>query len=672
MSHPVRLILVLVFLFGASSPLSAASSSYQLIEQAFNAGKFSDEERLVLLVQSIKDQEALPQQFQSSVVEVSKSATPILLEVHAKWESFSPENKTLLRGYYLRPSATHTYNTPSGKLKIHYNISGGDAVPTADGNSNGIPDYIEWLADYADSSYRTQVTYLGHLEPPSDFSGGGDSRYDIYTEEMPYYGYTQPEGYGDRPWGDIYSYASVHRNFYGFPPNDDPEGNQKGAMKVTVAHEYYHGIQLGYEVNMGSDIWFMEMSSTWMEEWAFPLVNDNYGYLSYWFNHPEYSMHYSTGGHMYGGFVWPKYLEENFGAVIMQQLWAETIGSTPYQDFATILANYATTLGDQFTEFSLWNFITATYDDGLHYEDAADYPSMSIMRSHSSYPVTNQTPTASKRPDAMAANYINFNLPSGPGTFTVEFDGDNSTPWRVKLLTMVYSGGYQFGEHEMTLDGNGDGSFAMIDLQNWSRLIMIVCNVSQTLNDRSYTYGASFQPYSGYDVRVNATDDDSVYSASYTVSRFQVENAGIYPDTFAITADDGLGWSVNPSPHRLFLNAGQIDTVNVNVNCPPLTNEGVINRIVVTATAVSTMGVDDSDSCLVTVFVQRGDADNNGLINIADLTYIINYIFGGGSVPVPIVEAGDADCDTMVNISDAVALITYIFAGGPYPPCNPF
>ncbi|MCK4857352.1 MAG: thrombospondin type 3 repeat-containing protein [candidate division Zixibacteria bacterium] len=63
-----------------------------------------------------------------------------------------------------------------------------------------------------------------------------------------------------------------------------------------------------------------------------------------------------------------------------------------------------------------------------------------------------------------------------------------------------------------------------------------------------------------------------------------------------------------------------------------------------------------------------GDTDGSGLVNIADVVYLINYIFGGGPPPVPHELSGDVDCNQMVNIADVVYLISYIFGGGP-PPC---
>jgi hypothetical protein len=64
--------------------------------------------------------------------------------------------------------------------------------------------------------------------------------------------------------------------------------------------------------------------------------------------------------------------------------------------------------------------------------------------------------------------------------------------------------------------------------------------------------------------------------------------------------------------------------------------------------------------------VTPGDADNNGLVSLSDVVYLVNYIFGGGPAPQPL-PSGDADCSGRINLSDAVYLINYIFSGGPAP-----
>ena len=99
------------------------------------------------------------------------------------------------------------------------------------------------------------------------------------------YGYTQAELPGPNAWNDYSSHIVVHCNFVGFPPNQDPTGNAFGALKVTIAHEFYHAIQFAYDV--GEDIYFMEESSTWMEDMVCPEVNDNYNYLPYFYTVPQ-------------------------------------------------------------------------------------------------------------------------------------------------------------------------------------------------------------------------------------------------------------------------------------------------------------------------------------------------------------------------------------------------
>jgi len=64
-----------------------------------------------------------------------------------------------------------------------------------------------------------------------------------------------------------------------------------------------------------------------------------------------------------------------------------------------------------------------------------------------------------------------------------------------------------------------------------------------------------------------------------------------------------------------------------------------------------------------------GDANADSLINIADVIYLINYLFLSGLPPVPCLEAGDANCDGIVDIADAVYLLNYLFLDGAPPDC---
>ena len=64
----------------------------------------------------------------------------------------------------------------------------------------------------------------------------------------------------------------------------------------------------------------------------------------------------------------------------------------------------------------------------------------------------------------------------------------------------------------------------------------------------------------------------------------------------------------------------------------------------------------------------RGDANDDGVINSADIVYLINYLFKGGPAPDPL-WVGDVNCDEIINSADVVYLIDYLFKGGPPPAC---
>ena len=68
----------------------------------------------------------------------------------------------------------------------------------------------------------------------------------------------------------------------------------------------------------------------------------------------------------------------------------------------------------------------------------------------------------------------------------------------------------------------------------------------------------------------------------------------------------------------------------------------------------------------------RGDIDHNGspLIDIADLVYLVDYMFNEGPTPVCLGEA-DLDANGVNDIADLVFLVDYMFNDGPEPVACP-
>ena len=76
-----------------------------------------------------------------------------------------------------------------------------------------------------------------------------------------------------------------------------------------------------------------------------------------------------------------------------------------------------------------------------------------------------------------------------------------------------------------------------------------------------------------------------------------------------------------------------------------------------------------SNASISVLITSHGDANADGVINAADVVYLINYLYIHGPAPIPL-EAGDVNCDGKINASDVVYLINYLYISGP-PPCDP-
>jgi hypothetical protein len=64
----------------------------------------------------------------------------------------------------------------------------------------------------------------------------------------------------------------------------------------------------------------------------------------------------------------------------------------------------------------------------------------------------------------------------------------------------------------------------------------------------------------------------------------------------------------------------------------------------------------------------HGDANADGNTTIADVVYLVNYLFKSGPEPIPL-ETGDVNGNNEATIADAVYLVIYLFRSG-NPPIN--
>src|SRR5262249_7602968 len=150
--------------------------------------------------------------------------------------------------------------SPLGHFIFTYVTAGPDSVPDVDVDpADGVPDFVERCATYADRAWTTEIDSLGFTAPLLPIGG----IYPIEFMGLPayHYGYTEVIG--------ATTHIVLHHNFvqgFGWPgPNDDPDGTQLGRAKVTIAHEFKHASQ--YTNSIWSEGWsWCELDAVWMED----------------------------------------------------------------------------------------------------------------------------------------------------------------------------------------------------------------------------------------------------------------------------------------------------------------------------------------------------------------------------------------------------------------------
>ena len=95
--------------------------------------------------------------------------------------------------------------------------------------------------------------------------------------------------------------------------------------------------------------------------------------------------------------------------------------------------------------------------------------------------------------------------------------------------------------------------------------------------------------------------------------------------------------------------------------------------VVVDGGSFDTVWVDSNVdlTAVVEISFSRGDANGDGITNVADGIWILYELFIPGSPTSNCQNAGDVNGDGDYDQSDAVYIFNYRFQGGP-PPSSPF
>jgi len=281
----------------------------------------------------------------------------IVNQVKMNYDKFSVQQKNLLKKILDRPITDTSFVSPRGWFRIHFMKSGVDA-----------PGYnMNQLAQAADSSYNYEVNILGYPPPPGDAGVGGDDRYDIYIQNLSggLYGYTEFE---NQITNNTYTCYTVMDNDFGtgyYTHGID-------AARVTIAHEFHHGIQIGNYVYRSNDTYYFELTSTSMEEFVYDSINDYYNYMDTYFRNPQNAFSSNNG---YDLAIWNIFLKDRFGASIIKRTWELMRQERAVESIADAILEAGSTLKTEFNKFGLWTYFTNTRAiPNKYFEEAAYYP----------------------------------------------------------------------------------------------------------------------------------------------------------------------------------------------------------------------------------------------------------------------------------------------------------
>jgi len=264
-----------------------------------------------------------------------------------------------------RPEKDTYAISPSGHFFIHFDTTGNTAPDLADSDANGIPDYVDEVGVIADSAHQVLVNVMGYEVEPFDGEGG----YDIYI--MSYgagtYGYTYLED-------DGISYIQIDNDYLGY--DIDP----LLIMAVSLGHEYFHAIQIGYKPNL-YDTYFFEMSSMWFEDVLVPNGNDYLNWIGPLFSNPTAAFGtsgagYELGlfGHYLSSFLDPNGVEDAKNSKIIRIFW-EYFGETSSSAFSAVQdalsTEYEKSFIEAWTDFISRNLFNGIDDNFYYYGDQA-------------------------------------------------------------------------------------------------------------------------------------------------------------------------------------------------------------------------------------------------------------------------------------------------------------
>jgi len=383
---------------------------------------------------------------------------------------------------------------------IHYVTTTTDAVGATDTTpANGIPDYVDdALRVFETEVWGFEVTTRGYRAPKSDTTSTNNGtsvsdltggKFDVYLANLGddgLYGYCtsdDPHLQGGYNFFDMSAYCVVDNDFAEsiFDAHTPIEN-----LEVTAAHEFFHAVQFAYDAF--EDQWFMESTATWMEDERYDLVNDNVQYLADSpLSKPRIPLDKAATNadpccHVYGDWIFFRYLTEKFNPGIVKSAWNKADGSPVGPDNFSIqaVAKVLSTKGGFRKNFA--NFGWANRVSRLKYDEGQEnsYPQAPLSASAMTLSHSNPTKSKTMTMGHQTSAYLEFKRGSGlSSTVKVKVSVNlPATSTGAAASVLVFNKNGTISPLTLGITSTGDGVFKIPFGSSVAKVDVILTNAS--------------------------------------------------------------------------------------------------------------------------------------------------------------------------------------------------
>jgi len=377
-----------------------------------------------------------------------------------------------------RGDTVESFASVGGRFRVHFTRSGPNAVPAADANTDGVPDFVEEVAAVYDEVLAFYTVDLGFRAPLDDgdiADNGGDDRFDVYLVDFAGVGdgnFAQDQCSG----GTCAGFMTQENDYagYGYP-------STLYANRILGSHELFHAVQAAYDVDQGSVL--AEGTAVWATERYDPTLEDFEHFIDGYLENPDRPIDEGLPGpadpFSYGAAIFFQYLEEAHGPNMVRALWeASEDGANgvadPYWVEAlgpALEATAGVTFANAFAEFARWNLFTDDFaDPGQAYAAGDGYPRVRI-----------DPATAPHQDDALRVYYASAQYygldPAGRAAIAAALVPTATAPdatTDLRLFIATESG----GARSVTSIADVSAGTETVDASNASRVIVVVVNVA--------------------------------------------------------------------------------------------------------------------------------------------------------------------------------------------------